>query len=109
MNPKRLAVDFVGGNVDVLVIGIVVPHREVLVLGKSRRIDEFVDNLLELPSLEAPITEVKRDDEVIRALAAGPRDLRLNHLDERARKLEVVSSPDAWPIGGAKPGGTRPG
>jgi hypothetical protein len=59
MNPKRLGVDFVDGNVDVLVIRIVVAHCEVLVLGKPQRIDEFVDNLLELPSFEAPIIGVK--------------------------------------------------
>ena len=59
MNPKRLRVDLVDGHVDVLVIRIVVAHRDVLVLGKPQRIDEFVDNLLELPSFEAPIVGVK--------------------------------------------------
>jgi hypothetical protein len=59
MNPKGLGVDLVDRNVDVLVIGVAVTHSDVLVLGKPQRIDEFVDNLLELPSFEAPIFGVK--------------------------------------------------
>ncbi|MBT8451450.1 MAG: hypothetical protein KJO40_05740 [Deltaproteobacteria bacterium] len=33
----------------------------------------------------------------------------MDRLDERTRKLEVVSSADAWQIGGVKPGGARLG
>ena len=58
---------------------------------------------------EAPIVGVKRDDEVIGALAAGPRVLRLDRLDERARKLEVVSSANSRQVGGVEPGGSRLG
>ena len=59
MNPKRLGVELVDGDVDMLVLGIAVAHRNVLVLGKPQSIDEVVDNLLELPSFEAPIFGVK--------------------------------------------------
>jgi hypothetical protein len=59
VDPKGLGVDFVDRNVDVLVIRIVVAHRNVLMLGKPQSIDEVVDNLLELPSFEAPIVGVK--------------------------------------------------
>ena len=46
---------------------------------------------------------------MVGALAARPRVLRLDRLDERTRKLDVVSSADAWQIGGVKPGGARLG
>ena len=59
MNPKRLRVDLVDGHVDVLVIRIVVAHRDVLVLGKPQRIHKSIHNLLELVSFEAPIVGVK--------------------------------------------------
>ena len=50
--------DLVDRDVDVLVIGVVVTHREVLVLGKPQGIQPF-HNLLKLLSLEAPIIGVK--------------------------------------------------
>ena len=46
---------------------------------------------------------------MIGALAARPRVLRLDRLDERTCKLEVVSSADAWQIGRMKPGGAGRG
>jgi hypothetical protein len=57
VNTKRLRVDLVDSHVDVL--GVAVTHSNVLMFGKSQSIDEFVDNLLELPSFEAPIIGVK--------------------------------------------------
>jgi hypothetical protein len=102
-------VDLVDRHVDVLVIGIAVAHRDVLVLGEPQRIDEFVDNQLELPSFEAAIVGVERNDEVIRALAAGPRVLHLDRLDERTRKLEVASSANPRQVGGVEPSGSRLG
>jgi hypothetical protein len=59
VNAKGLGVDLVDGDVDVLVIGIVVTHRDVLVLGKAQSIHKAFHNLLELPSFEAPIVRVK--------------------------------------------------
>jgi hypothetical protein len=59
VNTKRLRVDLVDSHVDVLVLGVAVTHSDVLMFGKSQSIDEFVDNLLELPSFEAPIIGVK--------------------------------------------------
>jgi hypothetical protein len=44
---------------DVLVIRIVVAHRDVLVLGKPQRMRKSIHNLLELPSFQAPIVGVK--------------------------------------------------
>ncbi len=46
---------------------------------------------------------------MIGALAPRPRVLRLDRFDERTRKLEVISSADAWQIGGVEPGGSRLG
>jgi hypothetical protein len=59
MNPKRLGVNLVDRNMDVLVIRIVVTHGDVLVLGKPQGIHKAIHNLLELPSFEAPIVGVK--------------------------------------------------
>jgi hypothetical protein len=59
VDPKGLGVDLVDRDVDVLVVGIVVTHRDVLVLGKPQSIDEPFHNLLELLSFEAPIVGVK--------------------------------------------------
>ena len=59
VNTKRLRVDLVDSHVDVLVLGVAVTHSDVLMFGKPQSIDEFVDNLLELPSFEAPIIGVK--------------------------------------------------
>jgi hypothetical protein len=52
-------------------------------------------NLLELVSFEAPILGVKRDDEVIRALAPGAGVLCLGGVDEPAGELEVIGAADA--------------
>jgi hypothetical protein len=52
-------VDLVDRNMDVLVIRIVVTHREVLVLGEPERIHKPFHSLLELASFEAPIVGVK--------------------------------------------------
>jgi hypothetical protein len=57
--PKGLGVDLVDRDVDVLVIGIVMTHRDVLVLGKPQRIHKPIHNVLELRSFEAPIVGVK--------------------------------------------------
>ena len=108
-NPKRLWMDLVDRDVDVLVVRIVVTHRDVLVIGKPQHIHKPIHNPLKLVSFEAPIVGVKRDDEVIGALAACPSVLRLDGVDERTRKLEVISSADAWQIGGVKPGSARLG
>ncbi len=59
MNPKRLWVDLVDRNVDVLVIGIVVTHCDVLVLGKPESIHKPFHNSLEFLSFETPIVGVK--------------------------------------------------
>jgi hypothetical protein len=59
VNPKGFGVDLVDRNVDVLVIGIVVTHCDVLVFGKPQRIHKPFHNLLKLFSFEAPIVEVK--------------------------------------------------
>ena len=59
MNPKGLRVDLVDRDVDVLVIGVAVTHRDVLVLGKPQGIHKPFHNLLELSSFEAPIVGVK--------------------------------------------------
>jgi hypothetical protein len=59
MNPEGLGVDLVDRNMDVLVIRIVVTHREVLVLGEPERIHKPFHSLLELASFEAPIVGVK--------------------------------------------------
>ena len=58
-DPKGLGVDLVDRNVDVLVIGIVVTHCDVLVLGKPESIRKPFHNSLELLSFEAPIVGVK--------------------------------------------------
>jgi hypothetical protein len=88
-------VDLVDRNVDVLVVRVAVAHGDVLVLGKPQRIHKPVHNLLELLSFEAPILGVKRDDEVIRALAPGAGVLWLDGVDELAGELEVVGPADA--------------
>jgi hypothetical protein len=59
VNPKGLGVDLVDRDVDVFVIGIVVTHRDVLVLGKPQSIHEPFHNLSELVSVEAPIVGVE--------------------------------------------------
>jgi hypothetical protein len=59
MNPKGLRMDLVDRNVDVLVIGIVVTHRDVLVLRKPQSIHKPFHNLWKLFSFEAPIARVK--------------------------------------------------
>ncbi len=59
VNPKGLGMDLVDRNVDVLVIGVAVTHRDVLVLGKPQSIHKSIHNLLELLSFEAPIVGVK--------------------------------------------------
>ena len=59
VDPKGLGVDFVDRNVDVLVIRIVVAHRNVLMLGKPQSIHKPIHNSLELLSFEAPIVGVK--------------------------------------------------
>jgi hypothetical protein len=59
VNPKGLGMDLVDRDVDVLVIGIVVTHRDVLVLGKPQSIHEASHNPLKLLSFEAPIVGVK--------------------------------------------------
>jgi len=85
VNPEGLRVDFVDRNVDVLVIRVVVAHRDVLVLGKPQSIRKSIHDVLELLSLEAPIVGVKGDHEVVGALAARAGVLRLNRLNESAR------------------------
>ncbi|MGB8331504.1 MAG: hypothetical protein WCE62_15365 [Polyangiales bacterium] len=59
VNPKRLGVDLVDSDVDVLVVRIAVAHREVLVFGNPQAIHKPFHNLLELLSFEAPIVWVK--------------------------------------------------
>ena len=51
--------DLVDRDVDVLVISIVVTHRDVLVLRKPQSIHEPLHNLLKLRSFEAPVVGVK--------------------------------------------------
>jgi len=97
--------DLIDRDVDVLVIGIVVTNCDVLVLGKPQRIQKAFRNLLKLLSFEASIVRVERDDEVIRALAAGAGTLRLDGVDELAGQLEVVFAADPRQIGGVKPRG----
>ncbi len=59
VNPKGLGVDLVDCDVDVLVIGIAVTHRDVLVLGKPQSFHKSIHNLLELLSFEAAIVGVR--------------------------------------------------
>ena len=109
MNPKGLGTDLVDRNVDVLVICIVMTHRNVLALGKPQRIHKPVHNTFELRSFEAPIARVKGNDEVIRPLAACPRVLCLDGIDELAGEFEVVCSAHPWQIYGVEPGCSRLG
>ncbi len=51
--------DLVDRNVDVLVIGIVVAHCDVLVLGEPQSNHKPFHDLLELLSRESPIVGVK--------------------------------------------------
>ena len=59
MNPKGLRMDLVDRYVDVLVIGVVVTHCDVLVFGEPQSIHEPFHNLLKLLSRESPIVGVK--------------------------------------------------
>ena len=59
VNPKGLGVDLVDRDVDVLVIGVVVTHCDVLVFGEPQRIHKAFYNVLKLFSFEAPIVAVK--------------------------------------------------
>jgi len=102
-------VDLVDRHVDVLVVGIVVAHCDVLVLGESQSVHKALDDMLKLPSVEAPVVGVKRDHEVVRASSPGAGVLRLDGVDECTRELEVISSADLWKIGGVEPSGARLG
>jgi hypothetical protein len=106
VNPKGLRVDLVDRHVDVFVVFVVVASGDVLVLGKPQRVHEVFDNMPELLHVEASVFRMKRDDEVVRAVAPGAGILRVHGLDEAARKLEVVGRGDAREIGGQEPRGS---
>ena len=109
MIPKRLRMDLVDRDVDVLVIGVVVTDCDVLVSAEPQSLHEPFHNLLKLFSFEAPIVGVKRDDEVIRALGPGAGVLDLDRVDELAGELQVVFPADPRQIGGVEPRGARLG
>ena len=72
-------------------------------LRKPQGVDEGLDNMAELLPIEASIFWVKRDDEVIGAVAAPARILRLDGLDQPAGELDVVGAGYAGKVGGEKP------
>ena len=74
-------------------------------LGEPQSIHKPFHNLLKLFSFEAPIVGVKRDDEVIRALASGAGVLCFDRVDELAGELEVVAPSDARKIRREEPRG----
>jgi hypothetical protein len=107
VNAEGLRMDLVDGNVDVLVICVVVTHRDVLVIGKPQSLHEVLHNTPELVPVEASVFGIKSDDEVIGTVAAGAGVLRVHRLDELAGELQVVRLGHTRKIGGQEPGRPR--
>ena len=91
--------DLVDGDVQVLVVLVVVAGRDVLVLGEPQDVDKMLHDMLELFPVEASVLWVKRDDEVIRAVLACPGVLRLDGFDQPAGELDVVGGAYTGEVG----------
>lgn len=61
----------------------------------------------ELLPVEASVIWVKRNDEVMGAVPACPRILRLSGLDQSTGELDVVGGGYAGKVRGQEPGGSR--
>jgi hypothetical protein len=92
MHPKRLRMDLVDRDVDVLVIGVAVAYGDVLVLGEPEGIHQPFHDLLKLLSLKSPIvgaTETTSHD-----ASKPPRtcaDVRVHECDLVARLHEIAT------------------
>jgi hypothetical protein len=73
----------------------------VLVLRKPQSVDEVFHNMPKLLPVEASVFWVKRDDEMVGAVLARARILRLDGLDQPAGKLDVVGAGYARKVGDA--------
>jgi hypothetical protein len=109
MNPKSLRVDLVDGDVDMLVVFVVVANGDVLVLRESEDIHKVLHNAPELLGVQASILWVKCDDEVIGALRARAGVLRLDCLHQVARELEIICPCDPQEIRSQEPRCSRLG
>jgi hypothetical protein len=98
--------DLVDGHVNVLVVFVAVAHRDVLVLREPKDVDQTFHNVPELLPVEAAVLGMKRDDEVIGALAARAGVLGLDGLDQPAGELDVLGGGHTGEVSGEEPGGS---
>jgi hypothetical protein len=91
-------------DVNVLVLLVAMPYGDVLVLAESHRLDRSPNDLAELIFVERAVIGMKRNDQVVGAVAFDTRIRTLKGLDHIDCQVCVLSPVDSLEISRGVPG-----